>query len=197
MEIGLYAWTGDEKANALADYHGVQHDFDRVIKNLEAVPEGGTFVENDYEATVVKYARPFKTGIRRWPRDEWLATLSAGERELHDHYIEVRDKHIGHSVNYMEQNHPVVQIMREGGKYEIQGVTCSGVTSVGIDYDRVQDWLALARSARAFVTHARDEEAARLLAIAKAAGPERYLASGISAAFSTDDFMRKRPMRGT
>jgi hypothetical protein len=56
-------------------------------------------------SAVVAYARPFVTGVRpvRLSK-EFFAPLAAGfDHQLHDYLIDVRNKHVAHSVNEFER----------------------------------------------------------------------------------------------
>jgi hypothetical protein len=52
-------------------------------------------------SAVVAYARPFKTGVRGIKLDKDFFASLAGDfsTSLHDFLIDVRDKHVAHSVN--------------------------------------------------------------------------------------------------
>jgi len=56
-------------------------------------------------SAVVAYARPFVTGVRPIKLSkEFFASLTAGfDHQLHDYLIDVRNKHVAHSVNEFER----------------------------------------------------------------------------------------------
>jgi GNAT superfamily N-acetyltransferase len=98
------------------DLVGMQIDLDKCkelcieyLKHAEKLNECGnkTQVIDDecYVTTIlVKYARCFKSGVRSRVQKELSATISKSDLPLHDLAINIRDKHIAHSVNDLEEH---------------------------------------------------------------------------------------------
>ena len=114
----------------LADLTGISHDFESAkqfatqLKDMfEREPPDYSSVEPMTTAILVRYSRPFTTGVRRRIKETELETLSIEQRAAHDRFRLWRDKHIAHSVNAFEENHPVA-------RYYLERFNDEGFTSV-------------------------------------------------------------------
>lgn len=118
------------EAVELADLTGISHDFESAkqfatqLKDMfEREPPDYSLVEPMTTAILVRYSRPFTTGVRRRIKETELETLSIEQRAAHDRFRLWRDKHIAHSVNAFEENHPVA-------RYYVERFNDEGFTSV-------------------------------------------------------------------
>ncbi len=98
------------------DLVGMQVDLDKCkelctvyLKHTEGLGENKSkaqVIDNEcYVTTIlVKYARCFKSGVRSKVQKELSTTITESDRTLHDQAINIRDKHIAHSVNDLEEH---------------------------------------------------------------------------------------------
>jgi hypothetical protein len=94
---------------ALRDLTGAMFDMKRVAElcreYVSAIESDSPQVVQDalWMTAVVLYARCFNKGVRR-PLDRSILDSIPGQaREAHEHFIDLRDKFIAHSVNVYEQ----------------------------------------------------------------------------------------------
>lgn len=99
------------EANRLAGLHGVLIDLEwtacvcqRLLTLLEKPQHDSLLVEALSSAALVRYARCFAKGVRRSLPADIIAHLSTEENKDHNYFVNVRDKHIAHSVNPYEDN---------------------------------------------------------------------------------------------
>jgi hypothetical protein len=57
-----------------------------------------------WNAALVSYARVFKGGVRRFDVDSLLERLPPDARPTHEYFMGLRDRHVAHSVNALEQH---------------------------------------------------------------------------------------------
>ena len=112
-------WTA--QASALLANRAKRHQQD--IMALEAM----------HDTALIRYGRCFKTGLRNAfciPRS-WIEDLPPALRRAHQDALDLRDKHIAHSVNDWEINTPVAQIAR------VKEYSAAAVRSVSVSRQRV------------------------------------------------------------
>jgi hypothetical protein len=136
----------------LADLSGIVHDFEgakyfatQLKEMLARNPPEYSLVEPMTTAILVRYSRPFTTGVRRRIKEEDLETLSPEQRETHDHFRLWRDKHIAHSVNVFEENQPVARYWVE--RFDDEGFTsieCNQSQLIGMSLNDVEMVIELA-----------------------------------------------------
>jgi hypothetical protein len=105
------------EAAKLADLAGARNDLetasdfcDRLAEVEIASPTGLAMLDALSTAIAVRYARCFTTGVRARLSDEALAGLSDDLRSLHAYLLVVRNKHVAHSVNALEENHVTIHV---------------------------------------------------------------------------------------
>lgn len=116
------------EAEPLADLTTVREDFSQVLEVLAAMEEPAVHgVMNAlWTAALTKYARPFATGILKWPQDVALEKLSEEELEFHHYVLDVRNGYIAHSIGSLEDYVPVVLIqIEENGSTAIRAIGCN------------------------------------------------------------------------
>lgn len=108
-----------KEAQLLADLYGIDMDLkfteafcDLLIKELRDSNDID-LLEALTTATLVKYARSFKKGVRCKIPENLLKNLSPELQELHYFCIDLRDKYIAHSVNAFEENQVVAYLVPE------------------------------------------------------------------------------------
>lgn len=99
-----------QNARELADLTSLIQDLDlcnktceRLIASLEGETEDPILQAGLWTAALISYARCFATGKRFGISEEFLGKLNGDPVEVHRYYINMRDKHIAHSVNPFEQ----------------------------------------------------------------------------------------------
>lgn len=99
-----------EEAKKLADLGAIVQDLkstletcSRLKKLLKEDPQDGLLIENMWTAALIRYARCFATGKRYGLTTSILDGLQGEPHVVHKKYIDLRDKHIAHSVNPFEQ----------------------------------------------------------------------------------------------
>jgi hypothetical protein len=125
------------EAADLADLAGAQFDLNsaRLLShalkdNFEAPDPNYSLVDPYSTAILVRYSRPFVTGVRKRLGEEVLSVLTKAQRKKHDRLRAFRDKHIAHSVNAFEDNQLV-------GRYWVERVAEEGITSVEVNQTRI------------------------------------------------------------
>lgn len=108
----LHSMSGPE-AEHLADAAGSLADLrfsERAVSALldmwaPDATEGpdGTIPRSLWIAAIVSYARSFKGGVRHSTADALIDGLGGGARDTHAYFLTLRDGHIAHSVNALEQ----------------------------------------------------------------------------------------------
>ena len=127
------------EAHRLASLGSISSDLHAVLRYCtEAIQasrdHAGPSVEQALrEAAVVRYGRCFATGVRApLPRD--LFELAPdGVRVSHEHFIDVRNKHVAHSVNEYEETDVVILLEKVGHRYEIFDVGTAHVQRSALD----------------------------------------------------------------
>ncbi len=158
---------------ALADLTGIQIDLKRAIEFAQRLQKA--FANETYDlvevlsiAALVAYARSFKSGVRQRLNREALRVLTSDQRRVHDYLIDIRDKHVAHSVNAFEESIPTA-------RYWLERVKDEGITSIGCFHTRIAslswadaaDLIEIAMVLKAYVSEAIDLEQKKLLAIVR------------------------------
>jgi len=110
FEGGLAVRVRTKSSGALEDWAGVHADLGAVIayadQALAFMDAGGTIeiVERALtSAALIAYGRCFGSGIRHLAQLD-LSGLTSEELKAHQHFRDLRDKYIAHSINSHEQN---------------------------------------------------------------------------------------------
>ena len=83
------------------------------------------------QSAVVTYARCFASGVRKSLR-ALLEQAPPELRSLHDHFVDLRNKHVAHSVSELEQTHAVVTWKKQRGRYRVASVGAVHVSTSGL-----------------------------------------------------------------
>jgi hypothetical protein len=142
------------EAARLASLIGMQSDLEQVIAYCDRMIEryagphlkktpfdivGFTtpldFVDSEALSTAacISYARCFASGVRQSLDSDLLNTADTELKKLHHFVVNLRDKHIAHSVNSFEENLVTVHIGEHfQSSQEIETVGVSNTTSSGL-----------------------------------------------------------------
>jgi len=104
------ARVGFDEAKRLADLGAIVQDLgsimkicSRLKKMLKEKPQDSLLIESLWTTALIKYARCFKSGKRFGLDESILDGLKGEPHKVHKLYLDMRDKHIAHSVNPFEQ----------------------------------------------------------------------------------------------
>jgi hypothetical protein len=111
------------EAKRLADLAGIRDDLDQIRGYLGVLDQQIAQNYREYyvweamtAAIAAAYGRCFNEGVReRLPRT-LLNSVPSAARATHDYLIELRNKHVAHSVNEYEHNYLVVRVSYEAGR---------------------------------------------------------------------------------
>jgi len=99
-----------EEAKKLADLGAIVQDLrftmetcSRLKKLLKENSQDSLLIESMWTAALIRYARCFASGKRFGLSESIFDGLMGEPHEVHKMYIDLRDKHIAHSVNPFEQ----------------------------------------------------------------------------------------------
>lgn len=126
------------EALALANLTGIRADLSHVekccdqIRALYEADNRGPFYAAISHSAVIGYARCFATGVRTNLSANVFSNAPVGMLALHTHFIELRNKHIAHSVNAMEESRAVVSWEKRGHRYEVVDVGAIHTRSSGL-----------------------------------------------------------------
>jgi len=161
-----------EDARYLADLTGIKVDLQStirlcnlLIKRFEASDYESDFLDAMSTAILVRYSRPFVSGVRRKIRIEDVH-LDKEEIKKHNWLLEMRNKHIAHSVNAFEENKVVGYYVRE--RPEEKGITSISVQHgriISLSYADVKALIELANKILAYVGEEIKKEKSKVLAL--------------------------------
>ena len=120
-----------DETRYLEDLSGIARDFRTVLKACELLTENSPpntenfdAVELYTDAILIKYARPFSTGVRERIGKALLRKLTPEQLGWHKEFMDWRNKHTAHSVNPFEHNQAV--------GYYIEGKEQEGFNQVAV-----------------------------------------------------------------
>jgi len=119
------------EAEALENLAGISFDLSQVThfcseyrKLYDARASNAAFLLTPYTIAIhVLFIRATSSGVRKLGAEGLLDCLTAEERKRHQYFKDVRDKHIAHSVNAMEENYARAHFIVEEPE--------KGITSIG------------------------------------------------------------------
>jgi len=134
-----------EEAKKLADLISIAQDLGSVMKTcsklkvlLEDNSRDSLLIENLWTSALIRYARCFASG-KRYGLDETIFEDLQGEAlKVHNMYMNLRNKHIAHSVNPFEQiKVGVVLSPEESQDKKIIGVATLLMKQISLDREGV------------------------------------------------------------
>jgi len=100
-----------KEAKYLADLRGIKSDLEAAINFCKCLlhiyreeKQDLKLVEPLSIAIIIKYCRPFATGVREKLSIDCVPGLTVDELKEHNNFLALRNKHIAHSVNEFEEN---------------------------------------------------------------------------------------------
>lgn len=167
-----------QEAAELASLTGIRNDLETTLSLARRLK--GEFARGQFEvdldiyealstAVLVRYTRPFASGVRARLREDALQVLTESQRLAHERLKNFRDKHVAHSVNAFEENEVVVEFSRERVREEgIQKVYVRHSRVVGLYLTDVEEIIDLCKTLLTYVNQRIKDEKARLLPLARA-----------------------------
>jgi hypothetical protein len=132
------------EARQLASLAGVRDDLIQVLSYCEVVERQAAHNrripavwDGLTTAAVVAYARCFTKGVRTASHKVLLHSITPELLEAHHYFMNLRDKHVAHSVNSFEENLLTVELQMDGRSPQgVVGVDISSRRVVGVgEYD--------------------------------------------------------------
>lgn len=178
-----------EEAKYLADLTGIQYDLKaaidlsiRLLKNIRFDRMDTDLHEAVSIAILIKYSRPFVTGVRKKLDIHDIKELTPREIEQHKIFIALRNKHIAHSVNIFEENKVIAH-------YNDEKVYDEGITSISVEQTRLislsmseaEAIISLSQKILDYITAQMELEKARILDFVRKQPISEILKFGYSA----------------
>jgi hypothetical protein len=171
------------EARALASMESIKQDLTGVVSycdRLEALMDSRPdFLIWDAlcSAMVVRYARCFSSGARDPLPHTLLDGASEEQRKLHEYVMDVRNKHVAHSVNSFEETDVTVTVCEDDDF--IHSIAMSHGRFVGLSYEFPGKIRELAQWLLAHADQVIERERSAMLEIARELGPEKVKAFGV------------------
>ena len=165
------------EAQRLADIQGMLHDLrvcrDCCQKYLALISREDRGEHDHFLSEVMvttaftKYGRCFKGGVRVKTRNEALKQLSEEDLEVHQIIIDIRDKHVSHSVNEFERPRAMVSLRGDSPERELTGVSIGTTYIMAPDAVVFHNWIVLIDRLGDWLREESKKESRRLTEIAK------------------------------
>ena len=134
-----------DEAMKLSDLRSILQDLDSVMqicsrlkKLLQENSQDNLLVESFWATALIKYARCFKSGKRVGLDESIFNELNGDAHEVHEFYLDMRNKHIAHSVNPFEQMQVGVALSpQESCEKKVVGITTLSVRHIVADFEGV------------------------------------------------------------
>ena len=140
------------EARTLADYEGLKQDLTAVAETCTRLEEllkidskDHILVEALWTSALIRYARCFATGKRYGLEESVFDGLNGDPIGTHRLFIDIRSKHIAHSVNPLEQTHVGLVLERPERGKRVIGVAALAFRQIAGDIRLVPQLGALAR----------------------------------------------------
>lgn len=111
------------EAKRLADLAGIRDDLEQIQGYLDILDQQIARNYREYyvweaitAAIATAYGRCFNEGVRERLPHTLLNSAPSAVRATHDYLIDLRNKHVAHSVNEYEHNYLVVRLSYEAGR---------------------------------------------------------------------------------
>ena len=129
-------------ATPLADLAGIRDDLQAVLSYCDLL-DGQVLNNYIYPVTwdalsvaaVVTYCRCFSSGLRRPLERSLLESADQALRQAHEYFVELRNKHVAHSVNAFEENVVLATVEFEGEQPQhVSDVSVHSLRFVGVHH---------------------------------------------------------------
>jgi hypothetical protein len=175
MENNTFVDIHLKEAEHLADLTGIYFDLASARAFARLLKEALDNDQSSYEvidalsaATIVRYSRPFVSGVRKSLGEDALSVLTTNQRVRHERLRAFRNKHIAHSVNTFEESQPIARYVVERVSLEgIESIECTHRRIFGLSSADIEDVIELSTVLLAYVEKRRDEQKARILELVR------------------------------
>lgn len=163
------------KAKELADRAAIFQDLAfcvaccaRAIENLRAASQDAVLIRALWTAALVAYARCFTSGVRYGLTSDLFEHFDGEPRETHEYYVDLRNKHIAHSVNQFEQVViGAVLSAPDASMRSVEGIATLTGTNISESAESVEQLRTLALTALKYIAETGKELSAEVLEEAK------------------------------
>ena len=163
------------KAKELADRAAIFNDLtfcvaccDRAIDNLRSDSQDTVLIRALWTAALDAYARCFTTGVRFGLTSGLFDHFEGEPRETHEYYLELRNKHIAHSVNPFEQIViGAVLSAPDAATKTVEGIATLIGTNISESAESIEQLRTLATTALKYIASTGKELSADVLEEAK------------------------------
>jgi hypothetical protein len=153
MEELFMAKVDYEEAKILADLGAIVQDLgftmktcSRLKKLLKEEPQDSLLIESLWTAALIRYARCFASGKRFGLSKSIFDGLPGEPHKVHKMYLDLRDKHIAHSVNPFEQMEVgLILSPQDSEERKIMGVMEMSMRQICLDVEGVHQLGLLAK----------------------------------------------------
>jgi hypothetical protein len=152
VEAGQFMVAGkldSALAREFAALHMIKNDLEFALSALiEARKLGKPDPENTLSralifAGLIAYARPFKTGVRevKLDKDMFSSLGVVFSHHIHDYLVDLRDKHIAHSVNEFERSAATSLMVGTADQkmWRVAGIGFTGMNAIGVSGQQVDE----------------------------------------------------------
>jgi hypothetical protein len=176
------------EARYLADLNGIQIDLQAAIDLCNCLLDIYRMEKPDFKlvepisiAILIKYSRPFVTGVRKKLSIDAVSKLTKDELEKHNKFLALRNKHVAHSVNEFEEN--IVKAY-----YNDETIYTDGITSIGLGHARLssisgyeaEQIIELSNKIIDYINMEMKTEKAKLLELVRSQPIDNVLKTGIT-----------------
>ncbi len=200
MGTNVFVEIDTPEASLLADYTGIQYDLSSAQEFARMLLAERTKERPNWSlappltiAVMVQYARSFATGVRMPIANEILARLTPEQLTKHKRFLEIRNKHVAHSVNTFEESRPVARYWVERVKEEgISDIQSTHHRIIGLSEQDLEDVIELTAVLLANIGSRIDAERARLLQIVRTMPLDKVLVGRRDFVLSSPDPAKPR-----
>jgi len=171
-----------KESELLADLSGIVSDLksaselcDLLTEQIEKQPMNFKLIEALNCALLVKYARPFASGVRKRVPIDIISELPEEYQKDHEWFIGLRNKYIAHSVNSFEENNVHAYLVpEERGPKGISSISVQENRMLCLGKDDISRIKRLAEEIAQKITALVEAERKNVLAFAKSFPPEDF-----------------------
>lgn len=198
MATNTFVTIDMPEAEKLAAYTGIDYDLSSASEfasKLLVSIRGGDYslAEPMTIAILVRYSRPFLSGVRMHLGQEALNSLNEEQQTQHRYFMAIRGKHLAHSVNEFEENQPVARYWVERVHDEgIESVSCNHTRVIGLGVRDLEFLLEIIEVLRRHVDGILVQERAKLLAVVRSKPLDEILNGGKSPGPTSTDPSKRR-----
>lgn len=134
-----------EEARYLANLTGIDYDLKKTVEwcdkynGLMSDRKVMWVIEPLTVAILTQFIRAFSSGVRNNNAGHLLHSLSEDQKTRYEHFKDIRDKHIAHSVNEYESNHVRAYYDSDQPELVISSIGSGGDRVVGLSGNNIYE----------------------------------------------------------